>query len=369
MKTYHVIGVMSGSSLDGIDLAYCKFEGEQMNWKYELLIKAYIPYPTKWKLRLANLTLQNAITYIKTHTFFGHYMGTVINEFIRQNSIEDNLDFIASHGQTIFHQPDNLLTSQIGDASAIAYETGFPVIANFRNNDVAAGGQGAPIAPIGDLILFPQYSHLLNLGGISNISFKVNDHKVIGYDICAVNMLLNALAGELDMPFDKDGKTAESGKIHQNLLDELNSSWYFDKRYPKSLSGGWVAKVIMPIFGRYDCSIADKLKTACEHIAEQIAREIKVIYEQEKLSIDPAHKICLTGGGAFNKYLASRIAALSPIPVELPDKDIIQFKEAILMALMGVLRVENINNIIASVTGARFDTIGGCIYQGHKHLL
>jgi len=369
MKTYNVIGIMSGSSLDGIDLAFCKFTGEKRDWNFELLAKEVIPYPTKWKLRLANLTLQNAITYIKTHTFYGHYVGKVVAEFIDKNGIADNLDFIASHGQTIFHQPDNLLTSQIGDPAAIAFETGFPVIANFRNTDVAAGGQGAPIAPVADQILFKEYSHLLNLGGICNIECKVSEDRIIGYDICAVNMLLNALADEMDLPYDEDGKIARSGMIDQRLLDELNSSWYFDKLYPKSLSGGWVAKVIKPIFSRFDLPTTDKLKTACEHIAEQIAREIDVIYKREKLEKSPDHKMLLTGGGAFNKYLVERIEALSPIPVELPEPDIIEFKEAILIALMGVLRVENEVNVLSSATGAKMDTIGGCIYQGYKKLL
>lgn len=364
MKNYKVIGLMSGSSLDGLDIAYCEFKGEGDSWRYDILATSYVPYPTKWKLRLGNLTLQNAITYIKTHTYFGHYLGELVRDFIHEQRIQAEADFIASHGQTIFHQPENQMTSQIGDGAAIAYVTGLPVVCDFRSADVAHGGQGAPIVPIGDRILFSEYSHCLNLGGIANISFTTPDGRIIGYDICSVNSLLNGLAEEMELPYDEDGRISASGTVSQTLLDEMNSSWYFEKDYPKSLNGGWLMKMIMPTVKRTALPTRDKLTTACEHIAMQIAREVDRIYRREVVNRANGHKMLVTGGGAFNHYLIERIRHHCPISIEVPDVELVKFKEAIVMGLLGVLRVENRVNCLAQVTGASRDTIGGIIHQG-----
>lgn len=369
MKTYRAIGLMSGSSLDGLDIAYCEFTGEGKNWKHKVLATSYLPYPTKWRLRLGNLTLQNAITYIKTHVFFGHFVGELVQEFIDEQHIGDEVDFIASHGQTIFHQPENHLTSQIGDGAAIATKTGLPVICDFRSSDVALNGEGAPIVPIGDRILFSEYSHCMNLGGIGNITLNLEGNKIIGYDVCAVNSLLDGLAEELDMPYDEDGRISSSGKVIPDLLTEINSSWYFEKDYPKSLNGGWVLKAIVPLIKRHAGATKDKLTTACEHIAIQIGNEVKRISEKENLPPTSDQRILLTGGGAFNKFLVERIRDNCPIEVVVPDEELVKFKEAIIMGLIGVLRVENETNTLSDVTGADRDTIGGAIYQGWKKQL
>lgn len=360
---------MSGSSLDGLDIAYCRFDGENDNWDYKLIDSVCIPFPNKWKLRLSNLVMQNAITYLKTHAYFGHYIGSLVADYITNNKLQKQLDFIAWHGQTIFHQPDNKLTSQIGDGAAIAAITGFPVICDFRTTDVALGGQGAPVAPIADLILFQNYSHFLNLGGIANISFIKDSEHIIAYDTCGCNLILNKLAEAENLPFDKDGNLGRAGVVNKDLLDEINASWYFEKAYPKSLSGGWVSKVILPVFSRYNISTTDKISTACEHIAYQIGREVDEIYRRENIEVGATHKMLITGGGALNSFLVSRIKENTRVPIELPDPDIINYKEAILMALMGVLRIHNHDNCLSSVTGALRNSIGGAIYQGHiKHI-
>ena len=369
MATYNIIGLMSGSSLDGIDIIYCNINNENGGWSYRIIEKDCVKYDGKWKLRLQNLVRQNAITYIKTHTFYGHYIGKVVKEFIDKHHIEKDLDFIASHGQTIFHQPENMLTSQIGDGAAIATETGFPVICDFRTHDVALGGQGTPIAPIGDKLLFKDYSHCLNLGGISNISYKLQNGNILGYDICAVNLMLNKLAEAEGRDYDADGKMAEGGTINNELLEELNSNWYFEKEYPKSLSGGWVSKVMMPIVDKYSYSTEDKLRTVTEHIAQQISNEIKKIYLMENSDMHPEDKMLITGGGAHNKFLQKRIAALSPIPVHIPDDGTVDYKEALIIALMGALRVEKEENVLSNVTGSSQNTIGGAIYQGTKKFI
>lgn len=363
MSTYKVIGLMSGSSLDGVDLVYCKFENVAGKWQYEILETAYTPYPTKWKLRLRNLVLQNAITYIKTHTFYGHYLAELINQFIAQKEIDkQEIDFIASHGQTIFHQPDKLLTSQIGDGAAIAVKTGLPVICNFRTCDVALGGQGAPIVPIGDVHLFAEHRFCLNLGGIANISCKVNDERVIAYDTCASNLVLNKLAGHFNLDYDEGGKIAAQGKVHDDLLAELNSSWYYRKPYPKSLSGGWVNRVMLPIFNRFRVTPQGKLRTAVEHMAIQIATEINHIYEREGIPPNPEDSMLVTGGGALNTFLMERIADKAPVKVVIPDEDTVNFKEALIMGFIGVLRIREEVNCLSSVTGAKKDTVGGTIY-------
>ncbi len=368
MKTYRVIGLMSGSSMDGLDLAYCRLEEDMGKWSYEIEKSECIAYPPKWKLRLQSLVLQNAVTYLKTDTFYGHYLGEVTRKFIQDNLLEGKIDFIASHGQTVFHQPENQMTSQIGDGAAICIETGYSVICNFRTTDVALNGQGTPMAPTGDILLFSDFKFCLNLGGIANISCKL-DSRMIGFDICGANMVLNSLASEIDLEYDKDGTIARSGKINLELLNELNSQWYYEKPYPKSIGGGWVTKIFQPTFRKYRIEIEDKLCTAVEHIAMQIAKDIKNIYANEYLSKDETHSMLVSGGGAFNKFLLERINVHSPVAVVVPDPATIKFKESLLTALMGTLRFRGEVNMLASVTGASADSCGGEVYASLIHPL
>lgn len=363
MNTYNVIGLMSGSSLDGLDIAYCRFEEDNGNWSYKIIEAECIPYQPKWKLRLENLVMQNAITYLKTHTFFGHYLGELVREFMIKHQLKGKVDFIASHGQTIFHQPENHLTSQIGDGAALAAVTKVPVICDFRTMDVALGGQGAPIVPIGEKLLFPGYTFYLNIGGIANISAKITEDKYVAFDICTANTALNHLAAERELDLDKDGEMARSGNIDKELLDELNNNWYFQKEYPKSLSGGWITKVVFPILKRFRSSTEDKLRTVCEHIAMQVTKDIKLICNTEGIPKDSKYKMLVTGGGGFNTFLMERIKALAPIQIIVPDDETVKFKEAIIIGLMGVLRIRKEINVLSSVTGAKEDNIGGVIYQ------
>lgn len=368
MESYKVLGLMSGSSMDGLDVAHCEITVDDGKWSYKILRAECIPYPAKWKLRLEKLVLQNAITYIKTHTYLGHYMGERTREFIDRHGIENEVDFIASHGQTIFHQPDNNFTSQIGDGAAMAMRTGLPVICDFRTADVAFNGQGTPVAPIVDKLLFSDYKYLLNLGGISNITVNTGD-KYIAFDITAVNLIMNKLVGKIGKEYDEDGNMARSGKLNEELLTELNGSWYYEKEYPKSLSGGWVSKVMYPVANRQKIPIEDKLRTLAEHIALQHANSIKMIQQKEGIEVSADDKMLLTGGGAFNKFLVECIQEKVPMTLEVADAETVEFKESLLMALMGVLRVRNEVNCLSSVTGADQDTIGGTIYQGSKKMI
>ena len=260
---YKTIGVMSGSSLDGVDLAYCHFEEENGQWTYDILEAETIPFPAKWELRLRKLLAQDALTFIKTHTYFGHYLGDTLNDFIARHELKGKVQFIASHGHTIYHEPEKMLTSQIGDGAAISAKTGLPVVCNFRTCDVALKGEGAPIVPIGDIHLFSQHRFCLNLGGIANISCKVNERKIVSYDTCPANVVLNQLANVLNVDYDKDGHIARSGEIDGYLLEDLNQSAYYFKNYPKSLGRTWINNSFMPIFNRSDVPIEDLLRTNC----------------------------------------------------------------------------------------------------------
>lgn len=362
MNNYKVIGLMSGSSLDGLDIVYSEIRVENKKWNYRIFHAETIPYPDDWKLRLQQLPLQDSITYLKTDVDYGHYLGGLVIHFIAKYNLQGKIDFIASHGHTIIHQPENKMTCQIGDGAALAAEIGLPVVCNFRTMDVAHGGQGAPIVPIGDILFFGGYSFCLNLGGISNISYKVNDQKIIAYDICICNSILNFLAQELNAEYDEGGKHARSGNLNQELLSELNASPYYKKDYPKTLGWEFVNRAILPLVNKYNISVADKLRTYSEHIAIQTGNEIRKIYKKEGKTKNDKDAMLVTGGGAFNTFLVERITENSRVKVFLPDEETIKFKEALIMGLMGVLRWRNEINCLSSVTGASKDNCGGEIF-------
>ena len=354
---------MSGSSLDGLDIAFCEFNLENENisaWK--ILQAETLPFSEKWQSRLAHLPIQNALTYAQSHAYFGHYMGQLVNEFLAKHKVKP--DFIASHGHTIFHFPDKRMTAQIGDGAALAATTGYPVISDFRTQDIAIDGEGTPLAPAADKYLFEGYDFYLNIGGIANISCNVNG-KMIAFDIGGANQIFNGLAQLANMEYDEDGKLAAVGEIENELLQEINSIDYFSQKYPKSLDNQWVGNHLLKPFLAYEASIENRLRTACEQLAEQTVLSVLQIIENEGLT-NKNYRMLATGGGVFNSFLMQRMQALFSekinLEVVIPQKEIIQFKEAALMALLGVLRMENIPNCLASVTGAKRDTIGGAIY-------
>ncbi len=365
VKKFKVIGLMSGSSLDGLDIAYCSFQVDTTNpnpiKKWELLQSETVPFTEMWVSRLANLPNQTAYDFVKTNTYFSHYCGEIVNTFIKKYKID--VDFIAAHGHTIFHYPDKRLTVQIGDGAALAAITGLPVINDFRTHDIAINGEGTPIAPIADAYLFAGYDFYLNLGGIANIS-QITEKGIIAFDICPANQILNALSRELGMEYDKNGQIARGGQRLESLFQTVNKHPYYQKPFPKSLDNNQVFHMFTTTFLDAEGSWQDKLHTATMHIALQIANTIK------QLGTKKSPTLFISGGGAFNQYLIENIQKFIPeIQIIMPDSKIIMFKEAILMGLMGVLRVVNIPNCLASVTGADQDTIGGAIYQGTKKIL
>jgi len=339
---YTALGVMSGTSLDGIDLATCTFTKNQQ-WKYKIEKSYTLEYPIYWKSKLAN-TYNNKTVIKQTDIQFGQYIGQVINKFLNNKEV----DFIASHGHTIFHLPENNYTLQIGCGKTISQATRITTINNFRSLDVSLNGQGAPLVPVGDLLLFPDYKYCINLGGFTNISIK-NNKEIIAFDICPANIVLNHICKELEIEYDHNGDISKEGKIISTLLQQLNQLDFYKSNAPKSLGREWVEENIYPILKNYKTE--DMLCTFCEHIAIQIG---KFLVNESAL---------FTGGGVFNSFLMKRIAFHSKAEIIVPNKELIEFKEALIFAFLGVLRFRGEINCLQTVTGADRDNCGGDIHQ------
>ena len=347
MKTYFAIGLMSGTSLDGLDICYAKFQNIT-NWEFEILKTETIPYSPEWKNRLQNAILLSAEDLLALDKEYGFYLGEKTQEFISKNNITD-LDFIASHGHTVFHQPQRKFTLQIGDGRAIKLTTKKPVIYDFRSQDVLMGGNGAPLVPIGDELLFSQYDACLNLGGFSNISLQKN-HQRIAFDISPVNVVLNYFAEKLGKNYDENGDFARNGAINFKILEELNTLTFYQKPAPKSLGVEFVNSVVFPLLK--DETPENIIATFTEHIAEQIAK----VFNDNQLKT-----VLVTGGGTFNTYLLEKIREKSQTELIVPDENIINFKEALIFAFMGVLRLRNEVNVLCSATGSSENHCSGIL--------
>ena len=363
MTNYDILGLMSGSSLDGLDLAHCRFvlneENEILSW--EILQAETLPYSTAWKERLQKLPTASALELAQTDAAYGSLMGALVTEFLNKYEIQP--DYIASHGHTIFHYPEQKLSLQIGDGAALAPTSGYPVICDFRTQDIALGGQGAPLAPTADLYLFKAYQCCLNLGGIANLSVQT-PNGYVAFDICGANQILNALVAPLGLEYDDKGSMAATGQLIPALLEESLSLDFFQQEYPKSLGNDWVLAHQTTAFCQHDGELTDKLYTANRMIAQLIADHLAMVIQKENLN--PAEmNMLVTGGGAFNDFLIEciREACGDSVNVHIPSATIIGFKEAALMALMGLLRIRQMPNCLASVTGASQDSINGALYQ------
>ncbi len=356
---YRAIGLMSGSSLDGLDMAYAELIENAGSWAFEIKECICLSYPGQWEERLKSAANLPAKTYILLHSEYGHFLGNTVMDFITKHNLEHQVSLIASHGHTTFHDPENKYTHQLGDGAAIAAATRLPVVSDLRNVDIAFGGQGAPIVPMGEKLLFPRHNCFLNLGGIANIS--IHSERPRAFDICPANAVLNRLAALSGSAFDKDGKLAAKGKIYQQLLDKLNEQSYYRLEGPKSLANDFGTYTIYPILSSSGLSQNDLLATFTEHIASQVKESLKKHIEL------PQKSLFISGGGAFNRFLVERIAAqLEEIgfDIYLPEAEIINFKEALIMALLGVLRWREEFTVDRSVTGATQSSIGGALWLG-----
>ncbi|MBK6265554.1 anhydro-N-acetylmuramic acid kinase [Marivirga sp. S37H4] len=350
-ETYHAIGLMSGTSLDGLDIAYCKFEKKEEQWHWEIMEAETIAYPSEMQQSLKSAIHFSALELVSMDVKLGYWMGEQVKVF--KNKYVIRPQFVATHGHTVFHQPKNGITVQIGDLTALHLASNLPVIGDFRKIDVLKGGQGAPLVPIGDNLLFSEYNMCLNLGGIANLSFQNDADKRIAYDICPCNLLLNHLAKADGLDYDKNGEISASGTMKPELLQELNQFSYYEQTLPKSLGLEQIEKDIYPLFKNSSASTADLLATSVEHISEKIVEAIKNHLSQGKLLI--------TGGGTYNQFLIEQIKYKLGRNIVVPDipNQLIDYKEALIFAFLGVLNLKNERNILSSVTGASSDSVSG----------
>jgi anhydro-N-acetylmuramic acid kinase len=348
-KSTRVIGLMSGTSLDGLDICLVKFTEKEGGWNYEIEAAKTVIYPAEWTEKLLNAERSSGAELMRFHSEYGQYLGESVYFFLKNFNLQTP-DLVASHGHTIFHQPERGFTFQAGSGAALFAACGIPVVCDFRTLDVALGGQGAPLVPVGDKLLFKDFDYCLNLGGFANISFD-SDGKRIAYDICAVNYVMNRLAMRLYKSFDENGAFAASGEIIPEILEKLNALPYFQKSPPKSIGREWVEETIFPLLTETE-KTEDLLRTFTEHVAEQISH-----------AANEKGKMLVTGGGVHNAFLISLLKEKCKAEIIVPEKETIDFKEALIFAFLGLLKWNGQINTLASVTGADKDSSGGIIYK------
>jgi anhydro-N-acetylmuramic acid kinase len=350
MKVYRVIGLMSGSSLDGLDMAYCEFWKIKGDWHFRILQSETVAYNRAWKDRLSKIRNFSAEELLALHSEYGYWSGRVVKNFMERHKLFPQL--IASHGHTVFHQPSRGFSFQLGSGQAMAQVLALPVIYDFRQKDVLMGGQGAPLVPIGDELLFKDHDACLNIGGIANVSYS-KEGKRYAFDLGPANQLLNNLSLERGMAFDRDGKIAASGRVDQELLKRLEKNLFYQKPLPRSLSNEYVEQHFLPLLRKETgLSWEDRLHTATVHIGRVIGRELNKI---------KARKVLVTGGGAKNKFLIRQIQTNFQGELVIPEETLIDYKEAMIFALMGVLRYRGEVNCLASATGASRNCSTGVI--------
>ncbi len=356
---YRALGIMSGSSMDGLDLAYVHLHSSQGKWLYTLVDAVTIPHTSEWISRLDAAPDLSAREYLLLHHAFGVYIGQEVNKFIQERNLDFQIQLIASHGHTVFHMPHQGVSAQLGSGASIAAQTGLQVVTDLRALDMALGGQGAPIVPIGEKWLFHGYEYFLNLGGIANVTSTV-EGIYQAFDVCPANRVLNLLAGRKGQAFDQDGLLARTGNVVNPLLNALDALDYYLLPPPKSLPNQFGTAVVWELIKNSGCSVESGLRTYTEHIARQLARA---------LDGKPPGKMLVTGGGAHNAFLMERIAALlepQGIEVLVAEPLVADFKEALIMAFMGVLRLREEENTLPTVTGALRASIGGALWNGQE---
>ena len=348
--TYTSIGLMSGTSADGLDVCCATFTLKNGRWTYKIDCAKGYSYTPELKDTLMNkVQKMSALEFITFHSQYGHFLGKKVNEFIKEFKVKP--DLIASHGSTVFHQPSKGIMFQIGDGAAIVAETGIQTVSDFRRLDIMLGGQGAPLVPVGDRALFGDYDYCLNIGGFSNISYDEGSRR-IAFDISPVNYVINRYCRTIGLEMDRDGEIAAKGSVNEELLNCLNSLDYYSQKPPKSLAREWVEKNIFPLIDSYNLIIEDTLRTYYEHCAAQLAKVT-----------NKGKSILVTGGGAWNKFLINRMEELSGCTLKVPEPEVVDYKEALIFAFLGVLYMTDTPSCLKSVTGASKDNIGGMLFK------
>jgi anhydro-N-acetylmuramic acid kinase len=355
---YNVIGVTSGNSLDGLDLVFAALTEVRGKWTAEIRAAERKAYTMEWEEKLAGAVNLPARDYLLLHSEYGHYIGYAVKQFIADHQLDHQVHFISSHGHTVFHMPSQKMTAQLGEGAAVAAVAGLPVISDLRAMDVALGGKGAPLVPIAEQLLFPDYHYRLNLGGNATISSDAGGN-FIAFDICPCNSILDAIAAALGKTFDEDGKLAAGGVTDNALLESLNGLAYYTQGYPKTLTNKFGTTTVLPLIQSEQLSTQGKLNTYTQHIAKQIALAIAPLQDGSE------QKLLLTGGGAYNSYLVQCIREqLQSYNIEIitADTQTITFRTALMIALLGALRWRQEPNALASVTGAEKDSVGGALW-------
>jgi anhydro-N-acetylmuramic acid kinase len=369
MIVHKAIGLMSGSSIDGLDIAYAEFWQENGKWEYNLLAGETILYPSEWKTILKNIREFPAKELIEVHHKYGKFLGELTAQFIRSHKLKPKL--IASHGHTVFHNPEKGYTFQLGYGQEIAAITKITTVSDFRTKDIALGGQGAPLVPIGDELLFGEFAACVNLGGIANMSFNKNGQRV-AFDIGPANQLLNYLANRAGYDYDKNGEMAMRGKLIDKLYTDLAEEVFYRKSLPKSLSNEYVAAHFIPLLEKSGGKTEDKLYTVSLHVADQLYKALSFIPAGDKPNLVPVIRngiakrgkdVLVTGGGAKNRFLISLLKDITPCNIVVPQENLIDFKEALIFAFMGVLKLKNKINCLSTATGALKNSSTGVVFK------
>jgi len=339
---------MSGTSLDGLDLCLTRFWSKKKQWKYEIVEAATLQYSDSWLERLIQAPDSTAEELHLSDREFGHYLGALSKQFLQSH--REEADLIASHGHTIFHQPEQKMSVQIGHGAFIAASSGIDVVSDFRANDTAYGGEGAPLVPLAEKWLFKSHKSFLNVGGIANLSVHADDGQVLGFDVCPANQVLNWISRRFfDKEYDDYGKLAAKGKLIPELLKSLNQLDFYDKAPPRSLGREFVEMKILPLLENYSDG-KNLLHTYTQHMVYQIATCIA------EFRAEPP--VFLSGGGVHNHFFIESLKETG-VKVFLADDKLIDFKEALCFSLLGLLRMHALPNSLASVSGASKDSVGG----------
>jgi anhydro-N-acetylmuramic acid kinase len=349
-EKYTVVGMMSGTSMDGMDLVLCRFGREKDEWHFHVEKAVTYNYSPEWTTNLNQAFRLPADEFLELHNTYGRLIGDYVTRFLKDNKL--SADLVASHGHTIFHQPEKGFTFQLGEGASIVSRCNVTTVSDFRTMDVALGGQGAPLVPVGDELLFSRYGYCLNLGGFANVSNR-RDGKRIAFDICPVNIVLNELARRTGKEFDPDGEIGRSGIPNPQLVNEMNSLDFYKQSGPKSLGREWVEKSYMPLLDKYNLPLENIMSSVYEHISVQIG---------SYLDLSGPGEVLVTGGGAFNTFLIEKIQSHSQSELFIPDEQLVKFKEALIFAFLGLLRFRNETNCLATVTGAVRDSSSGVIH-------
>jgi anhydro-N-acetylmuramic acid kinase len=353
-EKYAVVGMMSGTSMDGMDLVLCRFTHERNEWHFDVVNAQTFDYSPEWITSLSQAFRLPAEEFLQLHNSYGRLIGDFVSRFLKDNHL--SADLVASHGHTIFHQPEKGFTCQIGEGASIASRCHVTTVSDFRTMDVALGGQGAPLVPVGDELLFSKYGYCLNLGGFANVSNR-HEGKRIAFDLCPVNIVLNELARRTGKDYDIDGLTGRSGNPDPHLVNELNGLDYYRQTGPKSLGREWVETIYMPLLDNFNLPVEDIMSSVYEHISVQIGTY---------LDLSGKGEVLVTGGGAFNTFLVEKIQSYTKSLLVIPGEQLVKFKEAIIFAFLGLLRFRNETNCLASVTGASRDSSSGVIHLAGK---